>query len=86
MGNAMTNEERMREAAIYLRGQYPRPCSCGLYVDELLVLGADELRGLHEAYGRLALSRYPSETAETASPGDAVAVERMKGAPMSGKA
>ena len=39
----MTTEERLREAARYLRTQHPRPCSCGMYIDELMEQAADEM-------------------------------------------
>lgn len=39
----MTTQERLREAAKYLRTQYPRPFSCGQFIDELMVQGADEM-------------------------------------------
>ncbi len=39
----MTTQERLREAAEYLRRQYPRPCSNGMYVDELMIQAADEM-------------------------------------------
>lgn len=42
----MTLEERMREAARYLRTQHPRPISNGVYIDELLTEGQNELNRL----------------------------------------
>ena len=39
----MTTEERLREAARYLRTQHPRPTSCGLFIDELILRAADEM-------------------------------------------
>lgn len=39
----MTTQERLRESAAYLRTQHPRPCSCGQYVDELMVQAAAEM-------------------------------------------
>jgi hypothetical protein len=39
----MTTQERLREAAKYMRTQYPRPCSDGMFVDELMVQAAEEI-------------------------------------------
>jgi len=39
----MTTEERLREAARYLRTQHPRPTSCGLFIDELMLRAAKEM-------------------------------------------
>lgn len=47
----MTVEERLRQAAPYLARQWPRPSSNGLYIDELMIQAADELKGLHLLLG-----------------------------------
>jgi hypothetical protein len=39
----MTTQERLREAAKYLRTQYPRPCSGGMFVDHLMDQAANEM-------------------------------------------
>lgn len=39
----MTTQERLRASAAYLRTQYPRPFSCGQFIDELMDQAADEM-------------------------------------------
>lgn len=50
----MTTQERLRETAKYLRTQYPRPFSQGVYVDELMLRAADEMDDLFRNLGSLA--------------------------------
>lgn len=39
----MTTQERLRASAAYLRTQYPRPFSCGQFIDELMDQAANEM-------------------------------------------
>ena len=50
----MTTQERLREAAKYLRTQHPRPFSLGVYIDELMVQAADEMDDQFRLFGSLA--------------------------------